>query len=369
MARKVHIEPPAGDNLSTLQSAGVSVMPALMADSSEYLPILHNAPTNELAALSNAPITQRDSFTRESVIESGSVRLFIEDYSELLAPRNSIFKLLDMCLIELARTNDYRSKKGAENKTVTISLDRYMELCGLDATNKPQKDKARRRVHEDLNYLYRFSLEWHAQGGGKYADFRKERICTIAELKKGIITFAFTDNLANSLNSAYIGQYPTAIFRLDERNKNAYPLGRKLVMHASNDYNRAKGTADILSVKSLLAVCPDIPKYEKVIEEGRQVSQRIIEPLEKTLDMLMIGNVLTRWEYCNSKGAPLTDEQLAARDWHTFSKLFVRFKLKDEPDNTERLLRKAEKQAKASKTRRKRTPVKKSDSEKNDTLM
>lgn len=361
MARKVHIEPPAGDNLNTLQGAGVSVMPALMVDSSEYLSILHNAPTNELAALSNAPITQRDSFTRESVIESGSVRLFIEDYSELLAPRNSIFKLLDMCLIELARTNDYRSKKGAENKTVTISLDRYMELCGLDATNKPQKDKARRRVHEDLNYLYRFSLEWHAQGGGKYADFRKERICTIAELKKGIITFAFTDNLANSLNSAYIGQYPTAIFRLDDRNKNTYPLARKIAMHASNDYNRAKGTAYILSVESLLSVCPDIPSYKEIEAKSRAFTQKIREPLEKALDALQ---EFATWEYCNSKGAPLTEEQLAARDWHTFSKFLVRFKLIGEPDNTERLQRKAERQAKASNARRKRTPVKKSDSEK-----
>ena len=362
MARKVHIEPPAGNNLSTLQGAGVSVMPVLMVDSSEYLPILNAPAINQLAALSNAPITKTDPITLESVVESRSARLFISNYGQLFAPRGSVFKLFDMLCIELTRANTYRGKKGAEYTTVIISVDKYMELCGIKPT-KPNKDKARLRIKEDMQTLYEMSIEATDPAGGKDADFSKIRLCTDIHRRTGEFIFTFHDKLANLLVSSYIGQYPTAIFRLDDRNKNAYPLARKLAMHASNLKNIEKGTADILSVETLLAECPDIPKYERVIEEGRQVSQRIIEPLEKTLDVI-VGEVLTHWEYCNSKGAPLTEEQLAARDWHTFSRLYVRFKMKDEPDYTERLQRKAERQAKASKTRRKRKPVKKSDSEK-----
>lgn len=318
-----------------------------------FLPILHNAPTNELAAMSNAPITKRDKVTNESVVDAGSVRLFIEEYAELLAPRCSVFKLLDMFCIELAKVNNFRSPKGAQNNTVTISLDRYMELCGLDPTKKPLKDKTRRRLHEDLSYLYRFSIEWQAPKGGKYADFKKQRICSRAELCKGVISFTFAESLATNLNSSFIGQYPTAIFRLDDRNKNAYPLARKIAMHACNDSNRIKGTAYTLSVETLLSVCPDIPSYKEVGEKDRAFTRKIREPLEKALDSLA---EFTAWEYCNPKGAPLTEEQLEARDWETYSRLLVRFLFNEEPDNKARLARKAESTGKR-KARAKKKPA------------
>ena len=319
-----------------------------------YLPILHNAPTNELAALSNAPIIQRDDITKESVVEAGALRLFIDKYTEVLAPRGSVFKLFDMLCIELAKVNDYRSPNGAKNRTVTMTLARYMELCGLDPTKKPLKDKTRRRVHEDLHTLYNFSLEWKDPRGGKYADFKKQRICGRAHLEKGVITFTFEEEFANALNASFIGQYPVAIFRLDDRNKNAYPLARKIAMHASNDNNIQKGTAHILSVETLLAVCPDIPSYKEVVEKDRAFSRRIRDTLEKALDAL---EEFTAWEYCNSKGAPLTEEQLQAKDWNTYRKLLVKFTFREEPDHTARLARKAERISKR-KPRAKNQPAK-----------
>ena len=326
----------------------------LSAESSEpeqlYLPILHNAPTNKLASMSNAPITQRDSITQESMVESGACKLFIEKYTELLAPRCSVFKLFDMCCIELARINDYRSKQGAINKDVQIPLEEYMRLCGLDYKSKTARDKARRRVHEDLNSLYRFSLEWKDPKGGKYADFHKERICQAARYEQGNIRFIFTDNLANALNSSFIGQYPTSIFKLDDRSRNTYPLARKIAMHACNDYNREKGTAYILSVETLLASCPDIPSYEKVGEKSRAFTQKIREPLEKALDAL---SDFASWEYCNSKGSPLTDAQLASNSWSTYKELLVRFTFKEEPDQKDRLKRKAERARQKPRARKK----------------
>lgn len=315
-----------------------------------YLPILNNAATNKLAEMSNAPITQRDSITQESMVESGACKLFIEKYTELLAPRCSVFKLFDMCCIALGKINDYRSKQGAINKDVQITLEEYMSLCGLDHKSKTARDKARRRLHEDLDSLYRFSLEWKDPKGGKYADFHKERICQAARFEQGKIKFVFTDKLANALNSSFIGQYPTAIFKLDDRNRNTYPLARKIAMHACNDHNKEIGTAYILSVETLLASCPDIPSYETVGTKSRAWSQKIREPLEKALDALQ---EFASWEYCNSKGTPLTDEQLSSTSWTTYSKLLVRFTFKEEPDQKERLQRKAERTGKKPRARKK----------------
>lgn len=324
--------------LESGKEAAEGVQPTSEGFTQLFLPILHNAPTNELAALSNTPITKRDAITQESVVESGAIKLFIDKYAELLAPRCSAFKLFDMLCIALAKANDFRSPKGAQNKTVEVTLDEYMDLCGLDPDNKPAKDKARRRVHEDLDTLYRFSLEWKDPKGGKYADFRKQRICTSAQLHKGVISFTFADALADTLNASFIGQYPVAIFRLDDRNKNTYPLARKIAMHACNDSNRQKGTAYRLSVETLLAVCPDIPNYSREAVRDIGFTRKIREPLEKALDAL---EDFTAWEYCNSNGEPLTDEQLEARDWNTYRRLLVKFTFREEVDHTARLERKA----------------------------
>ena len=57
------------------------------------------------------------------------------------------------------------------------------------------------------------------------------------------------------------------------------------------------------------------------MSEGRQLDQRIRTPLEKALDALKFIN----WEYSNSKGVPLTEEQILSTDYKTFEKLYIKF--------------------------------------------
>lgn len=293
-----------------------------------FLPILNSPMTQNLSRIIDKPLAI-DPVTREGKVEEGSLTVFISGCQELFSPRSSVIKLLDMFRLELTKQNTYRAD-GAANPDVTLSLDRYMELCGLDSSKKALKDKTRRRVHEDLNLLYNLSMEWKDPQGGKWGDFKKARICTVAQLEKGVMRFSFEPKLADMLNRSFIGFFNLAIFRLDDRNKNAYALARKLQEHASMKRNIERGTDSLLSVSAMLSFCPGIPSYQKVAETDRAFNRRIREPLENTLDYIQQEGILS-WEYCNAKSAPLTEEQIASSDWKTYSGFYIRFTFKDAP--------------------------------------
>ncbi|MGZ1011769.1 hypothetical protein ACXOT7_08985, partial [Streptococcus thermophilus] len=130
---------------------------------------------------------------------------------------------------------------------------------------------------------------------------------------------------------------------ISERNPNAYPIARKLSLHNSIDNNHKRGTANIISVAKLLEVAPEIPNIDTVRSSNGSWSVRIKGKLEKALDA--IGSVVS-WEYSNTKGAPLTDEQLEIADYETFIKLFIKFNIKGAPDQTERLKKNIKKKQK-----------------------
>lgn len=352
MADNENMQQPADGLLSTGGIIAPTISPASVDATPAFVPMLTGVATNELVSLTGAEPTV-DPYTGSALIEKGTFKVFIDGYRELKGLRISTFKLLDMGYMVLTQSNHYRDKSGARNTIVNIPIERYMELCGIPLT-KPSKDKTRRKVAEDIETLYHTSLEWTEASGKNQRDFEKRRIFEAVAIKRGVITLEFTAKMADYLTGAYLTQFSTALFALDERNRNAYPLGRKILLHHGMDSNRKKGTANILSVSSLLQACPDIPSYEQVMSENRTVAQRIKEPLEKALDSIPF---LT-WEYANSKGVPLTPEQLDSTDWQSYSSLYVLFEVQGAPDQTARLEAKAEK---AKEKKRKRAAKKKAE--------
>ncbi|MDR1489063.1 MAG: hypothetical protein LBS65_01055 [Desulfovibrio sp.] len=100
----------------------------------------------------------------------------------------------------------------------------------------------------------------------------------------------------------------------------------------------AAGTANTLSVSSLLKAAPDFPSYERVMAGDRNLSKSIIKPFEACFDQLVEAEFLSEWAYWNARNQPLTDAQLAALAYNTFIKLYVHFEFKHTPpDQTPRL--------------------------------
>ena len=319
----------------------------------KFLPLLNGTPTNRLSHIRKKP-SKIDAITHEATIEDGNLKVFIEGYNEIKGLRTSTLKLLDFCTMKLTQQNHYRGR--SISPTVTFALDEFMTACGVPLT-KSSKDQFRRKVKEDLETLYRMSLEWSEPSGGNTRDFAKMRIATKIAFIRGEISFGYSHDMALYLTNAYLMQYPTELLRVDERNSNIYPLGRKLLLHNSIDNNIRKGTANIISVKALLEVCPDIPPYEEVATKGRQLDQRIKAPFEKALDALPF----IRWEYTNAKGTPLTKEQQQAIDFATFEKLYIKFEVIGVPDQTARL------QARTEEAKTKAIKMRPSSKKKKDT--
>lgn len=333
-----------------------SITPAGTAEPKPFTAMLNGTATNQLTNISthsNPPIV--DAITGNATIKQGALKVFIDSYNELTGGlRTSTHKLLDVCTIALTQQNNYRGKDDKLNPLVTIPLERFMELCGIPLT-KPSKDKTRRKVKEDLETLYHISMEWTEASGRNTKDFAKMRVCDRIALNRGNIIFSFSLDMAKYLTNAYLMQYPMELLKVDERNPNSYHIGKKLLLHNSIDNNKRKGTANILSVKSLLEVCPDMPTYEQVLATGRQLDQRIKAPFETALNSL---SSFLNWEYCNSKGVPLTEDQLQSTDYATFEKLLIKFAVIGVPDQTARLEARAE-EAKARSDKKKRTTSKK----------
>ena len=316
-----------------IEPAIIQPVPLTEPEPSGYAPMLQGAGSNKLSQITTRSTPPDvDAITGVAIITDGEYKVFIEKYSELAGGlRISTHKLLDACTIALTAQNHYRGD-GITTTGVIIPLDEYVRLLGKPST-KATRDEVRKRVKEDLETLFSISIEWTEKGQKKNRDFSKMRIVTSQGIKRGNILLGFSPEFAKYLTGAYIMQYPTALLKIDERNPNSYHLGRKLLLHRSIDNNIRKGTSNLISVRALLDVCPDIPTYEEVMSGDRAVDRRIKTPFENALTAL---DFIT-WEYSNAKGVPLADEQLHHGTYADFITLFIKFEVKDFPDQTPRL--------------------------------
>lgn len=347
-----------------------------------FRPMVQGAATNKFRATATKNIVlDRNG---NATIEQEGFKAFMQDYSTLKGGLNTgTKKLLDAGAIQLTENNHFRAKNGQPiNTSVSISLKEYGRLRGKNisprTTSTPEEEEAekkrltnamheiRKRANEELNILYSLSLSWTEPGRKKNADYKDVRVLQSKGISGGYIHMRFSEEMAAYLVHAYIMQYPTALQTVDERNPRTYNIGYKLALHHSNDNNRVKGTANIISVKALLDACGDIPTYEEVqaSKDRGHWERRIKDPLETSLDSNHSSGVITSWEYCNSKRLPLDDDQISIADYQTFMGLYIHFEMADEPDQSERLQRKAERKEEAKTKRpRKRTASKKNAEE------
>ena len=280
-----------------------------------YRPMLHGPGLDSLAQISTRETPEQDKIIDTAVYTGPNYRFTMIEYSEILGNglRVSTQKLLDALVMDLTLKNN----RGSRPKTTTaiIDLEEYMRRCGKDI-NKSNKDKERRKIKEDLDALYRLSLEWKERTGNQAGgadkagskNFVKMRICTtIGIIKNSQIVVNFTPEIAEYLTNSYIMWYPANLLKTDDRNPCTYHIGRKLLIHHNNLNNQKGGTASIISVKALLDSTRDIPSEAEV--SGRHFYQCRIKPLLKALDALVEKEVLKKWELCNAKMKPLSKSQ------------------------------------------------------------
>lgn len=222
----------------------------------------------------------------------------LTDIDVIRGLRASTFQLLDMLTVQ--------EREGVAR----VRLDKYMELRGLKDTKA-----ARELVKADLETLARAAIHIHDGKG-----FMECALIADRGIRHGVIAVSFGKSFAELLRNYKPMPYPRLLYRVNtHKNPHAFYLLRRISEHKNMNYT--KSNADILSVKTLLDACPEMPKYEWVNAGARQLSKRIIEPFER--DMCALSTVLS-WEYAE----PLPD----AVDWETFSNSLVRVKWESYPE-------------------------------------
>lgn len=255
-----------------------------------------------------------DAITGLATIERGGLTVHIADYvSKDIKLKASTHRLLDALTVRFAET-------GGKGPTVEMPLSEYMELCGLSDAKE-----ARKQVKEDLEALYSLTLSY--KGKGKHSlDFVDFRLCDSKGIVNGVIFFNFSRPLYGVLMQYPIMRLPNEYFKLNsKRNPNSSYFLRKI--SEQKNMNAGAPTEDIISVQTLLNSTDELPRYEDIASTGR-IDQRIIRPFERDLDAL--SNTLT-WEYCHSKGAPLTAAELSSMDYALFRSLLIKITWLDYP--------------------------------------
>lgn len=267
-----------------------------------------------------------DELTGTMRIEDSGLITLIENCASLrggLKDTTKRFLLVMLC---------ENTKQGRKSDTVALSLQAFMDICGLKDAKA-----ARQQVIDDMETLYRISLSDNSgrekRRGG---DFTNIRLCSKQEIKNGIITFRMGQDFYEMARKWSIMPYPETAFKLNLKHN---PHGQNIAITLSRHKyaNKGKHNETLISVNTLLAACPGIPRYEDIAQAG-QLTKRIIEPFERDMDALLEVGALSSWEYCHSKGQPLTDDELS-QGWtyDLFSSLLIHFDMDGYPDQTKRL--------------------------------
>ena len=226
-----------------------------------------------------------DEFTEESEVTVEETTIYISEYDLLKPIRQSMLKLFDCLMIEFTQQNHYKCKKEDLQREVRISLSDYVGLR-TESASKSYEDKIREEVKKDLAILSHISIEGSENQKKNTKYFSKAKICERAGFEKHTIIFVFSEELADYLVHSYVMTYPLTLLRMDSKNKNLYPLGRKMALHYGMDNNVTMGTNDKLSVKIALEYCPTIPTKDEVEKSDGRIKRRIYESFEKTVATL-----------------------------------------------------------------------------------
>jgi len=272
---------------------------------------------NQISMLNTKGLSAADD-TDILCIERGNLKLFFENFSALPSGlRTTTHRLLDAMLIRF-------TESGAKNPEISLSLEEYMELCGLK-----NQQETRQQINSDIKTLKHMYVDFR-QSSGRECSMQHVCICTDMKIKNSIIYLTLSPEFFRVMKTMPVMPYPEELFRINlKQNPNSYYFLKKIAEHKKMNY--FKKNADIISVQTLLQCTPELPDYNTVIHTDRAVDRRIIRPFERDMDLFSDFDIL-QWQYCHTNGLILTEEEVNNLNYHIFYRLLVKIHWKNYPE-------------------------------------
>ena len=308
-----------------------------------YEKILNGPGLNTAMQATNHRMKRTEKFSSTGIEAVGEqiiddVHIELSNFDKLKINDN-VRKLFHILTIGLTKQIPYEAttEQILKGRRVSLSLDEYMNLCGLT-----DRKEARKQLRSNAETLYNISLEFDEKskiidpetGKRKYRKRHwKTRLLDIQAMEEAItdskIIVYFTIDIADYLSKSFIMPFNLQALTIDtNKYRHAYALQHKLSVYYN--LNRAKHKHIRISVKKLLKACPDMPTPEEV--KDRHYKQQIIDPLEKSLIAIRDVYPIIDWHYCNSGGKPLTVEQQEKYDFNDWQNWLVEYTLLDSPE-------------------------------------
>lgn len=244
------------------------------------------------ALLAEKEIDNSGNAVIEMTIPTGTFKLTIQNYAQLKGyisnqkyskgmVNQTTPKLLEALLIKI-------STDGFNSFSTTMTINEFAGLIG-----KKDKSKLRKRTNVDLQILKNTMIKFNNKK--EYCFYlcdektHMERNKIIFGLSKELFTI-----IKKQKNFLYI---PVDLLQTNERtNPHTYLLYKKILsskrINCGNEQRENR-----IKVKELYNYCSTLPKYEEILNNGGQVSQRIIEPFERDLNSITKFN----WKYENTE--------------------------------------------------------------------
>lgn len=349
-------EPPAGWTykdaeaaLEPLRKQG-EAFDEMLVPRGPYALILNSNVTNDLREIGGPrtkkikPIEVLDKYKNVhcigKVTTTSQAEFVLDNFIKTGGLNPKTCKIFDMCIqdvterIDQSKRNIHDDPKIAD-KTVIISLKKYMER-----TKITDPKTAREQLADATERLLAISVTYkQKQGKDTPYFFNGDNLVQRATYTRGKAIILLSDPLWMYLKDhSYPMPFNNKAYEInDHKYPNAYGFATKIFAH--HNMNITKQNANRIGVSTLLRSAQSIPSYEEVMQSDRHFDKRIRTPFERDLDALMRPEygILESWEYCNAKGEPLADEQIDLKNYDVFSQLLINFKLKDYPDQTERI--------------------------------
>ena len=339
----------------------------------QYSKILQGRITNDIVKQSKKTLHYNSINDTADIITRNGVKITIKSFQSLKLNVNT-YKFFDACVIKLTKNFPHGDNVSIEaldkHRTLIFTVDEYMEMCQIK-----DRKQAFEQLRDAVRTLYNLTIDGtevayivpkgkkkkperkEYRYEGRLLEFIGETTYIDRPIVDGYVELHFSMDMAKYFSRAYLMPYPNGLLIINgKHNPHSYFIGRKLAEH--HNMNIGKSNSNRIAVKSIIDALPDLPKYREVKKREQSTTHKIIIPFERDLIALKDSyGMLADWNYCQSNGKPLTDEQLESYSYNEWSDWLIDFSLANYPDQSERI-KKISDFRKSKSQKRKKIPLK-----------
>ena len=243
-------------------------------------------------------------------------------------------KIFRYAVAEFTKRNHQNATGDKINSRIFLDVEDFATANGVDITSIDAMKNFRSKIKDSLNTLLTSNITWTEKIKGKRKSYSGMNYIGKYDLNGNALRIEFTISMAEYLASLPLINYPRSLYKLDDRDFNAFAIGEAMCIHYSQDNNVIRQTEGKLRVETLLK-CTSFPDYDELKAQKRSWEERVKEPFENALDHLTMNGFLKEWKYCYEGGVEITDEEIKAgiiNSYEKFISLIVKFELNDYED-------------------------------------